>query len=111
MAKKKTATTEKDQYFKGMEPVTIAELEKAAEDYEFAKEQHKLTGERVEDAEGQLMNMLSRHAKAKTVGMAKTVDGQPRYHARGIHRIVELKQQGGLKVKVKKEPKPAKPEA
>lgn len=98
------------EYFPGMEPITIEELEAAAERYESLKESRMSLTTREVEAKEELLEAMERHAKAKTAGMDKTVDGYPRYHARGIHRIIELEPAGGLAVKVKKEPKPPKAE-
>lgn len=109
-ATKKAAGRKADGYFEGMEPITIEELEAAAERYEALKESRMELLKREVEAKEELLEKMERHAKARTPGMDKTVDGHPRYHARGIHRIVELEAAGGLVVKVKKEPKPPKAE-
>lgn len=117
-ATKKKAATKKaagkrsviSGYFDGMEPITIEELEAAAERYESLKESRMELTKREAEAKEELLEKMERHAKAKTPGMDKTVDGHPRYHARGIHRIIELEAAGGLVVKVKKEPKPPQAE-
>lgn len=109
-ATKKASGAKVDGYFEGMEPITIEELEAAAERYEEIKGRRMALTEEEVEAKEELQAAMEKHAKAKTPGMDKTVDGLPRYHARGIHRIVELEQAGGLAVKVKKEPKPPKAE-
>lgn len=109
-ATKKAAGANVAGYFQGMEPITIEELESAAERYEVIKERRMALTQQEVEAKEELQVAMEKHAKAKTPGMDKTVDGLPRYHARGIHRIVELEQAGGLAVKVKKEPKPPKAE-
>lgn len=113
-AKKKAAAKKaarvSGEYFPGMEPITIEELEAAAERYEALKDSRMDLTKREVEAKEALLEAMERHAKSKTPGMDKTVDGFPRYHARGIHRIIELEPAGGLAVKVKKEPKPPKAE-
>lgn len=107
-AKKKAA--KQSEYFEGMEPIMIEELESASERYEVIKEQRMQLTERETEAKEELLSLMEHHGKARTPGMDRTVDGFPRYHARGIHRIIELEPAGGVTVKVKKEPKPPKAE-
>lgn len=106
MAKKKPATkraprrVEVDQYFEGMEPPKIAEIDRAVIKLEEAKQTLSAAKDEVVAAEEKLHSLMNTHHDA----LEKAANGRPRYLAKELQLIVVLTQ-ASESVKVKKMPK------
>lgn len=108
MAKKATKTeaapvrTETDQYFEGMEPPKIAELDKLIADHEDAKAQAEAAKEELEMSEGRLVKGMYKHLE----GLERDAKGNARYLSKTIQKIATLTvDEPKEKVKVKSAPR------
>lgn len=92
---------EKDNYFTGMEPLSIKAIDDAAEEYELAKEERMEASVKEVEAKNKLKEIMEQHSDQ----LQKNAEGWPSYHARSIQRVVTL-EAVEMTVKVKKEKAP-----
>jgi hypothetical protein len=111
MAKKATtkaaeARTETDQYFEGMEPPKIAELDKLIAANEEAKAQVEAAKEELEMAEGRLVKAMYKHLES----LDRDAKGNARYLSKAIQKVATLTvDEPKEKVKIKSAPRAKSP--